>query len=57
MLDIYSVTPVVEIDFPFPSRYKLKINPWLEVGLCVPFPFLDVLDLGLVKLGQVLCAP
>lgn len=28
-----------EVDFPFPSMKILKIASWLELGLCVHFPF------------------
>lgn len=33
-------------DFPFPRRYQLQMASWLAVGLCIHFPFLLEVCLG-----------
>lgn len=47
VVDISSVTPLEQTDFHNPTRYQLQITSWVELGLCVHFPF-SILGCGLV---------
>lgn len=48
MVDVLrDIPPLEKTNFPFPRLYRLQITFWLELGLCVHFPF-STLGFGLV---------